>query len=110
MAELKTPTSIEFEYVVEIMYNNNPLTTSSYHYESFEKAKAHYDKVAEGTTNFVLFSLNTYVKREGAEDFKRLVLAKTNGTGATEGSKGIVLAKASGTATEVQKEWINETR
>jgi hypothetical protein len=45
MTELKTPTSIEFEYVVEIMYNSNPLTTSYYHYESFEKAKAYYDKV-----------------------------------------------------------------
>ena len=75
MAELKTPISIEFEYVVEIMYNNNPLTTSYYHYESFEKAKAYYEKVTEGTTNFVLFSLNTYVKREGAEDFKRILLA-----------------------------------
>lgn len=80
MAELKTPISIEQDYVVEVMYNNNPLTTSSYHYESFEKAKAYYEKVVESTTSFVLFSLNVYVKREGREDFKRLVLAKTNGT------------------------------
>ena len=93
MAELKTPTSIEQDYVVEIMHNNNPLTTSSYHYESFEKAKTHYEKAVESTTSFVLFSLNVYVKREGREDFKRLVLAKTGSTGATE----------------VHKEWINET-
>ena len=97
MTELKTPISIEQDYVVEIMYNSNPLTTSSYHYESFEKAKAHYEKVAGDTTIFVLFSLNTYVKREGAEDFKRIVLAKTG-------------MRADGSVTEAVKEKVNETR
>ena len=93
MAELKTPTSIEQDYVVEIMHNNNPLTTSSYHYESFDKAKAHYEKAVVNTKSFVLFSLDTFVKREGREDFKRLVLAKAGSTGATE----------------VKKERVNET-
>ena len=94
MAELKTPTSIQLDYVVEILHNNNPQTISSYHYETFEKGKAHHERVLEGSTEFAIFSLDTITKREGKEDFKRIVLAKTNGIGATE----------------VKKEWINETR
>ena len=97
MAELKTPTSIQLDYVVEILHNNNPQTISSYHYETFEKGKAHYERVLEGSTEFAIFSLDTITKREGKEDFKRLVLAKAG-------------MRAGGSATEVKKELVNETR
>lgn len=75
MTKLNTPIEVNIDYVVEIMHNNNPQTTSSYHYETFEKALQHYSKIEENEV-FTTLSVYVTVKRNGAEDFKKLILAK----------------------------------
>ena len=77
MTALNTPNALKLDYVVEIVYDNNPQNISSFHYESFEKALEHYSKIADNTTNFIILAQDTIVTRSGsAEDFKRLMLAK----------------------------------
>lgn len=75
MTALKAPTELNTDYVVEIMYNNNPQTISSYHFETFNKALQHYLKV-EGSEAFTTLSLYVTVKRNSVEDFRKYVLAK----------------------------------
>ena len=72
---LNTPCSFANDYVVEVMHNNNPQTTSSYHYETFMKARDHYEKVKEGEA-FISLSVYMTINRNGVEDFKKWVLAK----------------------------------
>ena len=75
MTKLNTPTELNTDFVIEVMHNNNPQTTSSYHYETFEKALQHYSKI-EDSEAFTALSVYITVKRNGAEDFKKLILAK----------------------------------
>ena len=76
MTLLNAPTGLQLDYVVEIVHNNNPQTTSAFHYETFDKALAHYLKAIDGTTDFTIFSLDVTIKRNNVEDFRRHVLAK----------------------------------
>ena len=77
MTALNTPNALKLDYVVEIVYDNNPQNISSFHYESFEKALEHYNKIVDNTTHFIILAQDTIVTRVGsAEDFKRLILAK----------------------------------
>ena len=77
MTKLNTPNTLTLDYVVEIVYDNNPQNISSFHYESFEKALEHYNKVSGNVNSFIVLAQDTIVTRTGsAEDFKRLVLAK----------------------------------
>ena len=75
MTKLNAPTELNTDYVVEVMHDNNPQTTSSYHYETFNKALQHYLKV-EGNEAFTTLSLYVTVKRNSVEDFHKYVLAK----------------------------------
>ena len=75
MSMLNTPVSYMHDFVVEVMHNNNPQTTSSYHYETFMKARDHYERIRENEA-FVSLSAIMTVNRNGAEDFKKWVLAK----------------------------------
>ena len=75
MTILNTPISYTSDFVVEIMHNDNPQTTSSYHYETFEKAVRHYERVKENEA-FITLSVFGIINREGTEDFKKWVLAK----------------------------------
>lgn len=74
--KLKSPDSFEMDFVVEVMYDNNPQTTSSFHYETFEKARNHFEKIKENENAFITLSASTIVNRGGIETFNKLVLAK----------------------------------
>ena len=74
--KLNSPDSLEIDFVVEVMHDNNPQTTSSFHYETFEKAKTHYDKIKENEDILITLSVEYRVHRGKVEDFRRWVLAK----------------------------------
>ena len=74
--KLKSPDSFEMDFVVEVMHDNNPQTTSSFHYETFEKARNHFEKIKENENAFITLSIEYRVHRGKVEDFRRWILAK----------------------------------